>query len=312
MGFSLSEDKGGTGTTLLLIDVQNDFHPGGSLAIEAANADADRITQLIRSSRSKINHIVATLDSHHRLDIAHSGFWVSGDGDEIQHPDPFTIISSEDVASGKWRPHRHVKIINSNAADENNSVHLDPTIFDNYQQVVNTKGEIDPSKYALQYTKQLEKNGCFQLCIWPEHCLIGGPGHNIVKSVWDAMQEWSLYSGGQIHYVYKGQHPLTEMFSALRAEVPVSKSTSFDQTLFDKLKQSDRILVAGQALSHCVNYTMRDMVDSSTPEERSKICLLRDCSSSVPGFEAASDEFLQYLEKNGVATCKAEDVFEMI
>ena len=37
-----------TGTTLLLIDAQADFHPGGSLAIPTAGEDAKRITDLIK------------------------------------------------------------------------------------------------------------------------------------------------------------------------------------------------------------------------------------------------------------------------
>jgi len=302
---SLSEEKGGT--TLLLIDLQNDFHPGGTLAIDAANEDADRVTQLLLTNRSKIDNIVATLDSHHKLHIAHPGFWVSGDNDK-QHPDPFTIISSGDIASGKWKP-QDIKISTSSTTDEGSITHLDPAIYDKYQLAIGTDGKVDSSKYVQEYASQLEQNGRFQLCIWPEHCLIGGPGHNIVKPVWDAMQEWSLHSGSQVQFIHKGQHLLTEMYSALSAEVPVTKATAFNESLLKKLKRSDRILVAGQALSHCVNYTVRDIVNHCNPEERSKISLIVDCCSSVPGFEAASDEFLHYLEQNGITICKAKDAF---
>jgi nicotinamidase/pyrazinamidase len=303
---SLSEEKGGT--TLLLVDVQNDFHPGGSLAIKEANEDADRLTKLLRTHRNKIDNIMATLDSHHKLHIAHPGFWVSGDGPGTRHPDPFTLISSEDIVSGKWKP-LDIHIATSSLTDEDDTTHLDPMIFKNYDLTIGTDGKIDTSKYVQEYASQLEKNGHFKLCIWPEHCLIGGPGHNIVKSVWDAMQEWCLHSSSQIQFVHKGQHLLTEMYSALSAEVPVTKSTSFNESLLSQLKRSDRILVAGQALSHCVNYTVRDIVDHCTPEERSKITLIVDCCSSVPGFKDSSDEFLNYLKKNGVSICKANDVF---
>jgi nicotinamidase-related amidase len=88
------------GTSLLLIDVQKDFHPGGSLAIPAAGEDAERIANAIRTNGDSIERIVATMDSHHKLHIAHPSFWVSGD-DEKHHPSPFTIITTEEITLGK-------------------------------------------------------------------------------------------------------------------------------------------------------------------------------------------------------------------
>ena len=60
-----------TTTTLLLVDVQNDFHPGGSLAIPTANEDAERISKFIQQHSTKIDRVVATMDSHLKLHIAH-------------------------------------------------------------------------------------------------------------------------------------------------------------------------------------------------------------------------------------------------
>ena len=97
-----------TVTTLLLVDVQKDFHPGGSLAIPTAGEDAERIAKLIRDHASKIDRVVATMDSHQKLHIAHPGFWRSGETGE--HPNPFTLISSSDVAAGKWIPRSDVKV----------------------------------------------------------------------------------------------------------------------------------------------------------------------------------------------------------
>merc|ERR1719287_206233 len=91
-----------TVTTLLLVDVQKDFHPGGSLAIPAAGGDAERIAALLREHPEKITRVVATLDSHQRLHIAHPGFWRSGaSGDP---PAPFTVITSQDVAAAEGHP----------------------------------------------------------------------------------------------------------------------------------------------------------------------------------------------------------------
>ena len=58
-----------------------------------------------------------------------------------------------------------------------------------------------------------------------------------------------------------------------------------NQSLISVLKHADHVAICGEALSHCVNYTVRDLVDN-WPEERIRdLYLLTDCSSPVPGFE---------------------------
>ena len=84
-------------TTLILIDVQKDFHPRGSLAIPTANDDAERIAKFIRTNCQLIDRIILTLDTHPKLHIAHSCFWIKGNNDPTVHPTPFTIISSSDI-----------------------------------------------------------------------------------------------------------------------------------------------------------------------------------------------------------------------
>ena len=51
----------------------------------------------------------------------------------------------------------------------------------------------------------------------------------------DAVLDWSYKTGGSVEWVDKGQNLLTEMYSALCAEVPVSGKTDFDQELFDSV-----------------------------------------------------------------------------
>eukprot|EP00978_Attheya_sp_CCMP212_P032175 scaffold124175_cov49-Attheya_sp.AAC.4 len=288
-------------TTLLLVDVQNSFHPGGSLAIPTADEDAVRIATLIRSSSSSIDRIVATMDSHHKLHIAHPSFWVSGD-DMGKHPDPFSLISTVDIISGKWKPRPDLVLP---AGDP----HVDPSIFHGYEATVTSDGSnFDLTKYCIEYTRRLEAKGRFQLCIWPEHCLIGSNGHNIVSDVRAAMDEWSDATGRSVEFVHKGQNLLTEMYSALAAEVPVSTSTSFNSILFESLRQSNTLLVCGQAMSHCVNYTLRDIVENWPTEERDKIFLLTDCASAVPEFEAAADIFMKDMKESGVNLCTSEEL----
>jgi len=74
---------------LLIIDPQNDFCEGGSLAVPGANEDAERIAHFIRSHSECLHQIYVTLDSHHKMHIAHPSFWIN---DENENPNPFTII----------------------------------------------------------------------------------------------------------------------------------------------------------------------------------------------------------------------------
>ena len=301
------------GTTLLLVDVQKDFHPGGSLAIPTANDDAERIASLIRNHPSKINRIVATLDSHHKLHIAHPSFWVPGDARDddaspanAQHPSPFTIISADDIAQGKWKPRSNLRM--SQLEDM-----LDGTVFENPESVMTADNTLDVTKYCLEYARRLEAKGRFQICIWPEHCLIGSEGHAIVPSVRQAMDDWSATTGASVEWIPKGENLLTEMYSALAADVPVSKATAFNKGLHASLMASDKLIICGQAMSHCVNYTARDIVDHcSTKEDASKIYLLTDCASAVPGFEAAADAFQKDMKDAGVHLITSSTVGDIL
>jgi nicotinamidase/pyrazinamidase len=303
-----------TATTLLLIDVQNDFHPGGSLAIPTANDDADRIASLIRTLRP--DRVVATLDSHHALHIAHPEFWVHGT--THQHPEPFTVISSKQVADGTWKPRDDLHIP---------STAVDPTIFDGAVFVPDGSGgdanktKLDLAKYCVEYCSRLEANGRFQLCIWPPHCLIGTEGHALVPAVQRALLEWSRSTGRSVEFVLKGQALLTEMYSAVCADVPVSAATSLNRALVDSLMDTTRLVVAGQAMSHCVNYTVRDIVRvatsdlTSNEEDRAatarKIYVLTDCASAVPGFEGAAQQFLKEMRDAGVSLVTSSELLQL-
>lgn len=145
----------GTITTLLLVDIQNDFHPGGSLAIPTANEDSHRVAQLIQQHSAQITRVVATMDSHVKLHIAHPGFWVDGNDDTTgRHPDPFTVIESKDIVAGKWKPRDDLKILPGT---------LEEGVFGALDGYITTTGADDGSldlrKYAIEYTKRLEERG---------------------------------------------------------------------------------------------------------------------------------------------------------
>ncbi len=248
--------------TLLIIDAQFDFcAPQGALYVPGAEQDIERLVALIDRASHRIGHIVATLDTHQVLDIAHPGFWKNAAG---QSPPPFTAISSADVEKGTWAPRFEVP-------------------------------------YARNYVHQLEKQGEFQHFIWPEHCLAGTRGAALVDTLSHALREWSHLSQRNYQTVVKGEHPLAEHFGVFRAQIPVpgSPKTELNQLLLDELGQSDEIWIAGEARSHCVATSLRQILRYA-PELVPKVVLLTDCMSDVTGLGYLADPIYAEARKTGV------------
>jgi nicotinamidase/pyrazinamidase len=248
---------------LLLVDPQIDFHEGGSLAVTGALDDAKRAAQLIRSKMHEITEIIITLDSHHRTHIAHGVSWINAAG---EHPSPFTLISAEDAEKEVWK-----------ASDPTRT-----TIF-------------------KKYARDLEQKGRFKICIWPEHCLIGTQGHAVIPEINDAVQEWCGVNNKKVEYIWKGENLNTEMYSAIAAEVPVEDDpkTGYNELLMKRLNACDAVIICGQALSHCVNFTARDIM-GRWKGAKDALIVLTDCSSAVGGFENSATEFVEFCKKEGV------------
>jgi nicotinamidase-related amidase len=226
------------------------------------------IYRLIR----QIDYIHVTLDSHRTVDIAHPIFWINRQG---QHPQPFTIISENDVANGAW--------MTTNPAWR---------------------------ERGLDYVKALAKNGRYPLCVWPIHCRIATTGHSIVKSVSDALLKWEEERFGVINFITKGSNIFTEHYSALQADVPDpdDPSTNLNTDLLVLLREADRILIAGEALSHCVKNSVLDIINNTGEENIKKLILIEDTCSNVPGFEGFGQEFIQIAIKRGMQICKSDEV----
>eukprot|EP01041_Mallomonas_annulata_P010738 gene10738-22435_t len=179
--------------TLLLVDPQIDFHPGGSLAIPTANEDSERIASFIHKHLEDIDQIFISLDSHHRNHIAHGIFWIKPGHPDV-HPPPFTIISHADVDK-LWTPRNPYNL-----------------------------------KHCLEYTRNLEAiegDDKYKLIIWPEHCLIGSPGHAVVPSILKATHEW------------EGRHKDKSVIFHMKAEVPLDKSTEMNTALIRAVSKTD-------------------------------------------------------------------------
>jgi nicotinamidase-related amidase len=231
------------------IDVQVAFcSPQGSLFVPGAVEDTQRTLELLHTRLDRITTMVFSLDTHSVHQVFHPSFWVDERG---EHPQPFTPITREDVARGRWIP-------------------------------------THDREACVEYVECLEKTGKYVLTIWPYHALLGGLSHALVPAVMEVAMLHALARHTDTIFETKGMHPLTENYSVLSPEVTElsgQKVGAFNDRLFDTLMEHDRIYVFGQAKSHCVLSTLFDMKDRIEKTDRAlakKVYVFSDAMSPVP------------------------------
>lgn len=258
-------------TAFLIIDTQFDFcHPDGALFVPGAEQDVERMADLIRKHAHQIDHIVVTLDTHHVLDIAHPLFWRDATG---KHPDPFTQITAADVDAGRWIPRF--------SADK-----------------------------ARSYIHALEADGQFSHLIWPEHCLVGSRGAALHDTLLVAIREWSQQRDLDYVAVQKGLYPLTEHFGIFRAQVPdpAVPETQLDTALIADLSRFDTVYLMGEAKSHCVANSIRQLLDVA-PELAAKVVVVADCMSDVAGLGYLADSIYAEARARQMRFANANTIF---
>jgi nicotinamidase-related amidase len=251
---------------LVAVDVQNTFcipafelFVGGRSGTGAVD-DNRRLCEFLYGNLDTITQIVPTLDTHQAMQVFHAIWLVDADG---RHPDPYTLVSADDAESGRWRVDDVVA----------RSVGLDPE----YAQ-----------RHLLHYTRELEASGKYNLTIWPYHAMLGGIGHALVPAVEEAIFFHSVARRSQPDFQQKGHSPLTEHYSVLGPEVTRGADGELlgepNTPLLEELLGFDAVVIAGQAKSHCVAWTIDDLLTSRLRGERrlaEKVYLLEDCTSPV-------------------------------
>ncbi|MGL4332199.1 MAG: hypothetical protein ACRCZQ_09760 [Bacteroidales bacterium] len=255
---------------LFIVDMQNDFClPDGKLSVPNAMTDVKRLTQFIQKKSNSLQAIILTQDSHQIQDIAHACFWIDSNG---EHPSPFTVIKPEDMESDKWK-----------TSDPENT------------------------GWAKHYLKALANDGEFVHIIWPEHCITGSEGEAIVPELMNEVENWAR-KGNHFEIFRKGEYPYTEHFGALRANVVVEdeKTTHLNKKLIERLESFDVIYVAGEAKSHCVATTIKQMLEINGLA--AKIVILEDCMSDVAGFEGAATPVFIEATNQGARIAKSVEI----
>ncbi len=282
---------------LVAVDVQNSFCvPGFELYVAGRSGtgavdDNRRLCEFIYRNLGYITQICPTMDTHNAMQIFHRIFLVNDKG---EHPAPFTLITEEDVATGVWKFNPDLCFIFK--VDEN-------------------KGQ----ELLLHYTRRLKEGGKYDLTIWPYHGMLGGVGHALVSAVEEAVFFHSVARYSQPDFHVKGDRPFTEHYSVLGPEVregPKGEELGLkSEKFFRKLLEFDAVLIAGQAKSHCVAWTISDLLEDILARDRKlveKVYLLEDCTSPVviPGVmdytDLADAAFMRFADA-GMHVVKSTD-----
>ena len=284
---------------LLLIDVQNTFcipdyelYVGGRSGRGAVEDNA-RLCEFIYRNLGEITQITATMDTHMTMQVFHAIFFVDQDGN---HPAPYTDVHLSELEEGRWT----------------------------FNPALSSQFGIAPDygqQMMIHYAKELQKTGKYALTVWPYHAMLGGIGHALVSSVAEALFFHSVARLAQTDIVIKGETPFTENYSVIGPEVLTGPMGELlgrrDQRFIQKLQEVDRLIVAGQAKSHCVAWTVSDLLDDilmTDPELAKKVYLLADCTSAVvvPGVvdhTKAADDAYEWFASAGMHIVKSTDSF---
>jgi nicotinamidase-related amidase len=252
--------------SLLLIDAQNTFcipefelFVGGRSGRGAVD-DNVLLCEFIYRNLGNITHIMATMDTHTAQQIFHPIFFVDREGN---HPAPYTDIHAVELREGKWT-------FNPALAPQFN-------IAPEYGQ-----------QMMIHYAETLEQRSKYALTIWPYHAMLGGIGHALVPAVEEAIFFHSIARVAQADFEIKGNKPFTENYSVIGPEVltgPMGETLGTRNPKFiQHLQEVDKLYIAGQAKSHCVAWTISDLLEdiqATDPELAKKVYLLEDCSSPV-------------------------------
>jgi nicotinamidase-related amidase len=272
---------------LLAVDVQNTFCiPDFELFVAGRSGtgaveDNRRLCEFVYRNLGEITQIFPSLDTHHAMQVFHAIWLVDEDGN---HPSPYTLVSAEDVAAGRWRANPAVAEALGKAPDY-------------------------VARRLADYTRRLAEGGKYDLTIWPYHAMLGGIGHALVSAFEEAVFFHGVARYSNPEFQVKGENPLTEHYSILGPEVTEGPDGEVlgrkNIELIEKLVEFDAVVVAGQAKSHCLAWTIDDLLEEEELGNRlaERTYLLEDCTSPVvvPGVVDYTDEADAAFERYAAA-----------
>ncbi len=177
-----------------------------------------------------------------------------------EHPAPYTVITLKDLDEGKWRA-----VINPQASRE--------------------------------YVKHLEQDAKKALCIWTYHCMQGTTGAALENQFANMIYFHSVARKAVVQRLVKGQDPMSEMYGIIRPEYDTKGYMNLE--FLNKLERFDKVLIAGEAKSHCVLESIKQILEyyETRPEVTEKVYVLEDCMSSISGYEDMANQMFEDFRK---------------
>jgi nicotinamidase/pyrazinamidase len=262
---------------VILVDYQHDFvEPSGTLYVPGSREDIARFLTWFYVNAHRITSIYASLDTHLPFQIFYGSWW--GSGKTGEHPQPYTVITADDVDNERWVP------------------------------------LIQPD-WSRNYVHLLQQRAKKDLMIWPYHTMEGTLGHMLAAPISEAIAWHSAARNAQPTYSEKGRTIRTEFYGIFEAEIPDpdDPESSFDTSLLEAVMRHDKVYVAGEAKSHCVLETGRQLLGrlAARPAMLERLHILKDCISSVQhptiDFDALSEAELAAWQRQGVRLVLSTD-----
>lgn len=209
----------------LVIDPQNDFMEGGSLAVPGAKNDMKLLARRIQQEANTLDAIFVTQDDHPRNHIANAATWYYPNSDD--RVPKFSVV--------KRVGNRYY-------------------VNDNVQVLCTLKNK-------ARVRQCFEKHGG-QLMLWPDHCIQGTRGGEVYKPLQRVLDANShlvyTITKGNDKYMEEFSGAQTLCVKLLSKEHPTVKVSHL---AFDIYKRGlDELHVAGEAYNYCLISTVEDLV----------------------------------------------------
>ena len=295
---------------LLIIDPQNDFseakegiRQAGALAVEGSNDDYRRIINLIKNV--KFDEIHVSLDTHTPQHIGHSNFYKDGSVDNYKFKE---YNPEKHIPNNVPTPYmheynaQHIKARGSNFmiwAEHCIEESIGHQIVQELDNALQTKNNVN---YHIKGQNNLsEMYSIFSATVDPDKILAGMNKDEIDKYKYNGKNTDKEYTRGL------GCKSYNE--AATKVNLNTTRNDDLLKNLFGNISNPNTIYVCGQARTHCVKDSIKDMLKYAEENEINKknVVLIYNCSSPITD---AKDDILKIIEQNDSVALKHTDLIE--
>ena len=286
---------------LLLVDVQNTFCiPGFELFVagasgQAAVEDNRRLAEFVYRNLGAITQMVPSLDTHHAMQIFHAAWLTDAQGNR---PDPMTLVTADDAREGRWRVDPEV------AAAAGVDPRVRPAPPGALHAPAGRPRQVRPDRVALPRHAGRHR---------PRAGVLGGGG-GVLPRAGPAQRAAVLRQGR----AGADRALLDAGPRGHRGPGRRRASATVDHDLVQTLLGFDAVIVAGQAKSHCLAWTIDDLLSHHSVQEdqlAQRTYLLEDCTSPivVPGvvdYTGEADAAFERFAAAGMHVVRSTDPIE--